>query len=69
MTKIVGISFVVGHTILVLAYWLLSSDPAGTAMLAFFGAAMVVTGWVLVPTMRDVGPTAPVDPDWHERRP
>ena len=23
---------------------------------------------VLGPTFNDVGPTAPVDPDWHERR-
>lgn len=69
MTKIVAIGFIVGHTILVAAYWFLSYDPAGTAMLAFFGAAMIVMGWVLIPTIRDVGPTAPIDPDWHERRP
>jgi hypothetical protein len=27
---------------------------------------MGVMEWVLVPTFGDVGPTAPVDPDWHE---
>lgn len=49
------------------AYWFLSYEPAGTAMLAIFGVAMGVMGLILVPTIDDVGPTAPVDPDWHER--
>ena len=49
-------------------YWFFSYEPAGTAMLAIFGIAMGVMTWVLVPTFGDVGPTAPVDPDWHERR-
>lgn len=48
-------------------YWFMSYEPAGTAMLAIFGVAMAVMGWILVPTFDDVGPTAPVDPDWHER--
>ena len=48
-------------------YWFVSYEPAGTAMLAIFGIAMAVMGWVLVPTFGDVGPTAPVDPEWHER--
>jgi uncharacterized YccA/Bax inhibitor family protein len=48
-------------------YWFLSYEPAGTAMLAIFGLAMGVMGWILVPTFGDVGATAPVDPDWHER--
>ena len=48
------------------AYWFLSYEPAGTAMLAIFGLAMGVMGWILVPTFGDVGATAPVDPDWHE---
>jgi hypothetical protein len=49
-------------------YWFTSDyEPAGTAMLAMFGVAMGVMGWILVPTFDDVGPTAPVDPDWHER--
>jgi len=51
------------------AYWFLSYDAAGSAMLIIFGLAMALMGWVLVPTFGDVGPTAPVDPDWHERRP
>ena len=29
---------------------------------------MGVMGWILIPTFGDVGPTAPVDPDWHERK-
>ena len=48
-------------------YWFLSYDPVGTALLVIFGIAMGVMGWILVPTFDDVGPTAPVDPDWHER--
>ena len=48
-------------------YWFVSYEPAGTAMLAIFGVAMAVMGWILVPTFGDIGPTAPVDPDWHER--
>jgi hypothetical protein len=37
-------------------------------MLLLFGIAMGIMEWVLVPTFGDVGPTAPVDADWHERR-
>ncbi|MEO5986695.1 MAG: hypothetical protein ABIW50_03330 [Candidatus Limnocylindria bacterium] len=48
-------------------YWFLSYEAAGTAMLVMFGIAMGLMGWILVPTFGDVGPTAPVDPDWHER--
>ena len=50
-------------------YWFLSYEPAGAAMLAIFGLAMGVMGWILVPTVGDVGATAPVDPDWQEREP
>ncbi|MGI8830129.1 MAG: hypothetical protein ACR2I5_10225 [Candidatus Limnocylindria bacterium] len=48
-------------------YWFLSYDAAGTSMLVIFGIAMALMGWILVPTFGDVGPTAPVDPDWRER--
>ncbi|MGI8830134.1 MAG: hypothetical protein ACR2I5_10255 [Candidatus Limnocylindria bacterium] len=48
-------------------YWFLSYEAAGTSMLVIFGIAMALMGWILVPTFGDVGPTAPVDPDWHER--
>jgi len=50
------------------AYWFVSYEPAGSVMLLLFGIAMGVMSWVLVPTFGDVGPTAPVDPEWHERR-
>lgn len=49
-------------------YWFLTYEPAGSAMLVIFGIAMAVMSWVLIPTFGDVGPTAPVDPEWHERR-
>ena len=48
-------------------YWFFSYEPAGTAMLVIFGIALGVMLWVLTPTFGDVGPTAPVDPEWHER--
>ena len=47
-------------------YWFVSYEPAGTAMLGLFGVALGVMGWILVPTFGDIGPTAPVDPEWHE---
>lgn len=57
-----------------IAYWFLSHDPArgtydwaGAAMLVVFAAAMAVMGAVLIPTLDNVGPTAPVDENWHER--
>ena len=54
--------------IVAVAYWFLSYEPAGTVMLFLFGIAMGVMEWVLVPTFGDVGPTAPVDADWHEHK-
>jgi hypothetical protein len=51
-----------------IVYWFLSYEPAGTAMLVIFSLAMALFTWVLVPTFGDVGPTAPVDADWHERK-
>ncbi|HEX7068251.1 MAG TPA: hypothetical protein VF295_08635 [Candidatus Limnocylindria bacterium] len=54
--------------IVAVAYWFLSYEPAGSVMLLLFGIAMGIMEWVLVPTFGDVGPTAPVDADWHERR-
>jgi len=50
-------------------YWFLSYEAAGAAMIVIFGIAMTLMGWILVPTVADVGPTAPIDPEWHERRP
>jgi hypothetical protein len=49
-------------------YWFLTYEWAGSVLLLIFAIAMGVMIWVLGPTLNDVGPTAPVDPDWHERR-
>lgn len=57
-----------GIILVALIYWFASYETAGTVMLLGFGIAMGFVGWILVPTFDDVGPTAPVDPDWHERR-
>ena len=48
-------------------YWLLTYEPAGSVLLLIFSIALGVMVGVLWPTLDDVGPTAPVDPDWHER--
>ncbi len=51
-----------------LVYWLLSHDMAGTTMLGIFGLATGLYGAILLPSANDVGPTAPVDPDWEPGR-
>jgi hypothetical protein len=51
-----------------IVYWFLSYEPAGSVLLLLFAVALGVMCWVLGPTLNDVGPTAPVDPDWHERQ-
>ncbi len=54
--------FAVGVT-----YWFVSGyETAGSVMLVVFAAAMALFGWALVPTANDVGPTAPVDPDFED---
>jgi hypothetical protein len=50
-----------------IVYWFLTYEWIGTVLLVIFAIAMGVMMWVLGPTVDDVGPTAPVDPDWHER--
>jgi hypothetical protein len=52
--------------VVAVVYWLLTYEPAGTVLLFIFSIALGVMIWVLGPTLNDVGPTAPVDPDWHE---
>ena len=42
-------------------------EPAGSALLLIFAAAMGVFIWVLLPTLDNVGPTAPVDPDFEQK--
>jgi hypothetical protein len=49
-------------------YWYFSREEAGTVMLLGFALAMAVMGWILLPTVHDVGPTAPVDQEWEERQ-
>jgi hypothetical protein len=55
----------IGILIVAAVYWKLSYDMAGTTMLAIWGLAMGLFGSILLPTVNDVGPTAPVDPDWE----
>lgn len=57
-----------GILVVAFVYWILSYDPAGTTMLAIFGLAMGLYGAILLPAANDVGPTAPVDPDWEPNR-
>ena len=51
-----------------IVYWFLTYEPAGSVLLLIFAIALGVMTWVLGPTLNDVGPTAPVDPEWHERQ-
>jgi hypothetical protein len=48
-------------------YWFVSDyEMVGSVLLVVFGAAMAVLGWILLPTAANVGPTAPVDPDFED---
>lgn len=49
-------------------WWASKGEPAGSALLLIFAAAMAVFMWVLLPTSDNVGPTAPVDPDFEPKR-
>ena len=49
-------------------WWSSDGEPAGSALLLIFAAAIAVFLWVLVPTSNNVGPTAPVDPDFEPKR-
>jgi hypothetical protein len=40
-------------------------EPAGSALLLIFAGAMFVFTWVLLPTVDNEGPTAPIDPDFE----
>jgi hypothetical protein len=50
-----------------IAYWFLTYEWIGSVLLFIFAIALGVMIWVLQGTVNDVGPTAPVDPDWRER--
>lgn len=67
MTFVKYFAIPLGIIVIAVVYWFFSYEAAGTAMLLLFGVAMGVLGWILVPTFDDVGPTAPVDEEWHER--
>lgn len=49
-----------------IAYLFLTHEPAGSVLLLIFAAAMGVMSWILLPTVDNVGPTAPVDPDFEQ---
>ena len=66
-TNMLLVAVPIGHAILFGAYFLFSGDAAGTAMSIMFAIAMGLMIYILLPTIRDVGPTAPVDLDWSER--
>ncbi len=68
MKRLVYAGPIIGHLVLVGVYWLLTYDDIGTVLLFMFGVAVALLGWMLIPTFGDVGPTAPVDNEWHERR-
>lgn len=56
-----GLILIVG-----VAYFLLTAEPIGSVLLVIFGGAMGVMVWVLLPTLDNVGPTAPVDPNFEQ---
>jgi hypothetical protein len=57
-----------GIAVVGIVYWFVSDYEAiGTVLLIVFAAAMAVMGWILVPTADNVGPTAPVDPEFEDR--
>jgi hypothetical protein len=58
----------VGIAIVGLVYWYFTEphELAGTVLLIVFAGAMAVMGWILLPTLDNVGPTAPVDPDFED---
>jgi hypothetical protein len=49
-----------------IVYFILSHEWVGSVLLVIFGAAMTVMGFILLPTASNVGPTAPVDPDFED---
>lgn len=56
----------IGIIVIGAVYWYFSREAAGAVMLIVFGAAMAVMGFILLPTLDNVGPTAPVDPDFED---
>jgi hypothetical protein len=56
----------IGIALVGAVYWFFSYELAGTVLLIVFAGAMAVMGFVLLPTTENVGPTAPVDPDFED---
>ena len=56
----------IGIAIVGLVYWYFSYEFAGTVLLLVFAGAMAIMGWILLPTLDNVGPTAPIDPDFED---
>lgn len=56
----------VGILVVAIVYWFVSYEAVGSVMLVVFALAMALFGWILVPTAANVGPTAPVDPDFED---
>ena len=66
LLKVLSIPLLILVTAIV--YWRLTYEWSGSVLLLIFAIAMGLMIWILVPTFNDVGPTAPVDADWHERK-
>jgi NADH:ubiquinone oxidoreductase subunit 6 (subunit J) len=58
----------IGIALVGAVYWFFTNphELAGTVLLIVFAGAMAVMGWILLPTLDNVGPTAPVDPDFED---
>lgn len=65
--RILGLPIVIA-AVGAIYWWASNGEPAGSALLLIFAAAMAVFLWVLLPTADNVGPTAPVDPDFETKR-
>jgi len=66
LIRILGLPILIA--VVGVVYLWTSHEPAGSALLLIFAAAMAVFLWVLLPTSNNVGPTAPVDPDFEVKR-
>lgn len=66
MLKYVGFPALI--LIVAVAYFVITAEPIGSVLLLIFAGAMGVMVWVLLPTLDNVGPTAPVDPDFEQTR-
>jgi hypothetical protein len=67
MSPLKRLAIPLGVFAIAVIYWFISGyEWAGSVLLLIFSIALGVMFWVLGPTLNDVGPTAPVDPDWHE---